>query len=130
MSEKARMAKRIARNNANKNKSVNLCSMIKSGSYDCYENTDYGQCVDKCLVQEINYLNAIGIKTIGCCCGHNRMDPYIQVSPSFIPKMKEIGYIQRPIVCGNGQWCFYPKTKLPSNTGAKILKSFYDKKER
>ena len=48
------------------------CIDIDFGSYDCYEETDFGFSVDKCLVYEINQLNNMGIKTIGCCCGHGK----------------------------------------------------------
>ena len=48
--------------------------------------------VDKCLVPEIHDLWTAGIHTRGCCCGHNRREPYICVAPQSIEKMKTMGY--------------------------------------
>lgn len=49
-------------------------------------------CVDTCLAEEVKYLWSIGITTTGCCCGHNKVEPYIGVIDSDIPRMKELGY--------------------------------------
>ncbi len=88
------------------------CKNIEFGSYDCYESTEYGFDVDSCLVGEINRLNADGIKTIGCCCGHGKQQGYIQVAPDFVDKMFELGYEQLSVDAnGNGQWCFKPQTR-------------------
>ena len=90
------------------------CKDVKFGTYDCYEDTVHGFPVDGCLVGEINRLNNDGIKTIGCCCGHGKMQGYIQVAPEYVDKMLELGYEQLPVDAdGNGQWCFKPKTLLP-----------------
>lgn len=89
----------------------NPCENIKFGSYDCYEETAYGFSVDRCLVEEINQLNSLGVKTIGCCCGHNKLQGFIQVISQDINKMIQLGYKQRSIdENGNGKWCFIPKT--------------------
>jgi hypothetical protein len=52
----------------------------------------YRVSIDKCLVDEIKHLWSLGIKTTGCCCGHNIVPPYIGVTDDCIPKMKELGY--------------------------------------
>lgn len=89
------------------------CSKIKFGSYDCYKETKLGFSVDKCLIEEIDSLNDIGINTIGCCCGHAKSRGYIQVTPSHCDKMIELGYEQLSLdEYGNGEWCFKPKTFL------------------
>lgn len=49
-------------------------------------------CIDKCLEDEIKYLWSIGISTTGCCCGHNKIAPFIGVIDSDIQRMKKIGY--------------------------------------
>lgn len=49
-------------------------------------------CVDKCLEEEIKDLWNKGIRTMGCCCGHNVATGFIQVVKEDIPKMKELGY--------------------------------------
>lgn len=87
------------------------CKQIQFGSYDCYVQTKYGFDVDKCLIDEINKLNDFGIKTIGCCCGHDKKQGFIQVSPEYVNTMINLGYQQLPIdEHGNGLWCFKPKT--------------------
>ena len=90
------------------------CRHVGLGTYDCYDETKFGFCVDFCLVPEINRLNGVeGIKTVGCCCGHGRQEGYVQVAPEWIPKMIELGYEQTSPEDGNGYWCFKPKTSLP-----------------
>lgn len=101
------------------------CSSIDFGSYKCAVRTDY--CipyVDKCLVQEINYLNARGIQTIGCCCGHAKKDKnghylsYIQVDSKSVGKIIALGYEWRQVdENGNGPWCFKPKSYFPWQIG-------------
>lgn len=93
------------------------CSEI--GTYDCYVEVPGTKIYcDKCLATEIKLLNEMGIKTIGCCCGHGKGKDYsyIQVAPECCEKMKELGYVQQPIdEYGNGQWCFEPKSVLLTN---------------
>lgn len=85
------------------------------GTYRCYVTVPgYDICCDKCLATEIRMLNDIGIKTIGCCCGHGEGNGYIQVSPEYVDKMKRLSYTERkPDSNGNGPWCFIPKSILP-----------------
>lgn len=52
-----------------------------------------GICVDACIAFEVSTLWRMGIKTTGCCCGHNRHKPYIGVTDEFIPAMKALGYV-------------------------------------
>jgi len=49
-------------------------------------------CVDKCISEEIKYLWSIGIRTTGCCCGHNIIGGYIGVIDEDIEFMKRLGY--------------------------------------
>jgi hypothetical protein len=49
-------------------------------------------CIDACLVPEIKHLWNMGIRTQGCCCGHNEIDPHILVHKDDIEKMKNLGY--------------------------------------
>lgn len=53
-------------------------------------------CIDKCLKEEIIYLWSLGITTTGCCCGHNKISPYIGVDDKDIKTMKELGYDVHP----------------------------------
>ena len=84
------------------------CRNVGFGTYDCYEATKYGVDVDSCLVGEINRLNNQGIKTIGCCCGHGLRGGYIQVTPTDVDKMLEMGYEAE-----GEKWCFKPRTSTP-----------------
>lgn len=84
------------------------CRNVGFGTYDCYDATKYGFDVDSCLVGEINRLNNQGIKTIGCCCGHGRRGGYIQVTPTDVDKMLEMGYEEE-----GERWCFKPRTSIP-----------------
>lgn len=53
--------------------------------------------VDACLVGEIKYLWRRGIRTTGCCCGHNKnTHAFISVIKEDIPKMESLGYIIAP----------------------------------
>lgn len=91
-----------------------ICENVPFGSYACYETIEeLNICVDKCLVKEIKELNEMGIKTIGCCCGHRRLQGFIQVQRNYVSKMKELGYEQIPVdKNGHGKWCFKPKIQF------------------
>ena len=49
-------------------------------------------CIDKCLKDEIIYLWDQGIKTTGCCCGHNKVKPMINVNYKSEERMLKLGY--------------------------------------
>jgi hypothetical protein len=49
-------------------------------------------CVDPCIVDEIKYLWSKGIITYGCCCGHNKLQPMVNVDEKNIQKMLDMGY--------------------------------------
>jgi len=49
-------------------------------------------CIDNCILNEVQYLWSLGIKTTGCCCGHNKLDGFIGVEFDDIEKMKNLGY--------------------------------------
>lgn len=96
-----------------------VCNNSRIGEYKCYveifSSPQSGKkpiAVDTCLQHEIWYLNKkCGINTIGCCCGHGRKTPYIQVSEKYVQKMHELGYKPLPEEAdGQGKWCFKPKT--------------------
>ena len=68
-------------------------------------------CVDACLKEEIIVLWSAGIRTTGCCCGHNELMGYIGVIGEDIPRMKAMGYEVRPNTCRPGdEDSFKPKT--------------------
>ena len=48
--------------------------------------------IDKCLSDEIQHLWSLGIHTLGCCCGHNKMKGFIQVERTDFKKMMDLGY--------------------------------------
>jgi hypothetical protein len=77
------------------------CKNIENGSYGNqimipkpnhikYNNSMI--CIDRCIADEIISLWRLGIKTTGCCCGHNNLPGYVGVENSDIPKMKALGY--------------------------------------
>ena len=83
------------------------CVNVKMGSYDnqiivnrpkCMINRTEGSsnpdkiCLDKCIAEEVQYLWSLGIKTTGCCCGHNIQEGYIGVIDKDILIMKKGGY--------------------------------------
>ena len=48
--------------------------------------------IDKCLSGEIGELWQLGVETTGCCCGHNKVRPMINVKPEYHNKMIKLGY--------------------------------------
>jgi len=94
------------------------CVDVDIGSYDnqiCLNAPEHMNykflCIDKCLIDEIKYLWSLGIKTTGCCCGHNKIEGFIGVEFDDIPKMKALGYIvRRNEIRPNDEDSFYPKT--------------------
>lgn len=97
------------------------CRSVGFGTYECIDVTKENITVDYCLSPEIQRLRNDGIETIGCCCGHGRLQGYIQVDPKFVETMKQNGYKQLPLdKFGNGHWCFKPKTSLPKPIADKL----------
>lgn len=106
------------------------CKDIDYGTYQCAYNIyvpwlcklpyeDDGQkkqkavCIDKCLLPEILRLWEAGIKTTGCCCGHGKSEPFINVIEDDIQKMKDLGYqVQYNPFRPETEDTFYPKTVL------------------
>lgn len=97
------------------------------GSHDCSELVIYNNeqhriiGVDKCLIPEIQSLWLRGITTIGCCCGHKRGTPYIQVDQFDSEKMYKLGYKRQEPKMGKdgflyGLDCFTPKTNFKKLT--------------
>ena len=82
------------------------CVNVKMGSYDnqvellrpkCMIGRTEGTtsntiCIDKCIAEEIKYLWSLGIRTTGCCCGHNKQEGYIGVIGKDMEIMKKGGY--------------------------------------
>ena len=82
------------------------CVNVKMGSYDnqvivdrpkCMIGRTEGSsnnkiCLDKCIAEEVQYLWSMGIRTTGCCCGHNIQSGYIGVIETDIEFMKKCGY--------------------------------------
>jgi hypothetical protein len=73
------------------------CKNIEIGSYD---NQDWlinwwnfkKIYIDKCLITEMYFLWSKKIRTTGCCCGHNKKKPYINVIESDHEKMVNLNY--------------------------------------
>lgn len=85
--------------------------------------------VDKCLSTIIEDLWSLGIKTTGCCCGHNTDLGYIGVLPDCIANMKELGFMvrfnpSRP----DAEDSFYPSTayamRLKENRTMEVLSTY------
>ncbi|MGI9582636.1 hypothetical protein ACR1PO_15685 [Chryseobacterium sp. RRHN12] len=51
-------------------------------------------CIDPCIIDEVKELWSLGIKTLGCCCGHNKAEPFVNVHEKDIQKMLSLGYVQ------------------------------------
>lgn len=102
------------------------CKDIGFATYDCAYNImlpwlgDDGKphtvAIDKCLLPEVVSLWERGIKTTGCCCGHDKVEcqpPFIGVREEYIPQMKELGYQVQFNPCRpDGEDSFIPKTVL------------------
>jgi hypothetical protein len=59
--------------------------------------------VDKCIAEEIKWLNSQGVRTEGSCCGHGKSYSQALIKPSSVNKAKELGY--NPIYLDNvGLW--------------------------
>lgn len=100
------------------------CKDIGFGTYDCCYNImppfrcGFGNgfkdvAIDKCLIREIIDLWEKGIKTTGCCCGHDKTEPFIGVEFEDIDKMKALGYkVQHNPCRPEDEDSFIPKTKM------------------
>lgn len=101
------------------------CRNVEIGSYDNQvllrrmphmyartEGTTRDQInVDRCLADEILKLWRAGIRTTGCCCGHNQLDGFIGVVDDDVPVMERLGYERRPNETdASRRDGFYPKS--------------------
>ena len=78
------------------------------------EDGRVGVTVDACLALEVYRLWKAGIRTTGCCCGHNVAPSYIGVVPEHIEQMKAMGYEVQHNPCRPGdEDSFIPKS-IPS----------------
>lgn len=48
--------------------------------------------VDSCIAYEIQQLNDMGVKTLGCCCGHGNALPQCLIDATSISKCINLGY--------------------------------------
>ena len=65
-------------------------------------------CLDKCIAPEICDLWDNGIETTGCCCGHNKARPMINVKERHHEDMVDLGY--KFWVNEFGVKCYTPKS--------------------
>jgi hypothetical protein len=82
---------------------------------ECYKESGKTNIfVDACIADEIKNLWVRGIRTTGCCCGHNRKFPYIGVVPEDIEKMRAMGYKPQFNQCRPAdEDTFFPKIYYP-----------------
>jgi hypothetical protein len=65
-------------------------------------------CIDKCMLEEIKKVWSYGVRTSGCCCGHNQKKPYIGVlDDKSAVIMRLLGYKQMPEMDGSYNHHFY-----------------------
>lgn len=69
-------------------------NFIKFNSPTVLDKSDYKNqiSIDECLKNEILYLWSKGVKTTGCCCGHNSYDGFISVTEDCYDMMYKLGY--------------------------------------
>lgn len=90
------------------------CKNVEIGSYTnqtilSSPNWDRNDiCVDTCLKDEILKLWSLGGVTTGCCCGHNKVEPMINVDKNSIKLMEIMGY--NYTINKFGIKCFKPKS--------------------
>lgn len=94
-----------------------MCNHSEIQNYECMVQVPFGKrfCCDMCLEEELFDLWGKGVHTVGSCCGHGKMQAYIQVDGvDAVVKMNEMGYELLPEESsGCGKNCYKPKTYLP-----------------
>ena len=83
--------------------------------YECAKQVEgHNFCADKCLHDEIIYLNEMGIKTYGCCCGMHincgDNDAFINISKDDIDRSIKLGYLG--YINEFGAVCLRPNTRI------------------
>jgi len=54
--------------------------------------SNYGICVDRCIVDQVVELWEAGIRTYGSCCGHNKTEGFINVGEEDYEKALLLGF--------------------------------------
>lgn len=67
--------------------------------------------IDRCLVEEIQFLWSKGIVTTGSCCGHGIQQGMINVVESSVEQMMQLGYAKQDVAEGFCEHTFIPKSK-------------------
>lgn len=62
-------------------------------------------CLDKCMAKPIMSLWAAGLKTLNCCCGHNKDIPSIIIPEDADPKAYAKILTRYPSTFLIGKWC-------------------------
>ena len=79
-------------------KTTCMCINVDMGSCDAQVSmrAPNGKwvCIDACLATEIAWLWLLGVPTIECCCGHNKVSGYIAVADEHSERMRELGYFE------------------------------------
>jgi hypothetical protein len=58
--------------------------------------------VDACIADEVQFLNDVGIHTLGSCCGHGEPDkfPHVLIDPDSTELAQSLGYNPEPYETG------------------------------
>lgn len=70
----------------------------------------FGIPVDRCIAEQVIELWEAGIKTLGCCCGHNKETGFINVAAEDFDKALSLGF-EKYTYPGNTQRNDTVKTK-------------------
>lgn len=53
--------------------------------------------IDPCIADQIKALWILGIETLGCCCGHNKLPAFVDVQKEDFELMHSMGFEKIPV---------------------------------
>lgn len=80
-------------------------------------------CIDRCILETVQHLWSLGIRTIGSCCGHG--DPrlaYVAVLDADITAMRSLGLRTIP---GENAYVFHIRERVPENVWKRLARKLY-----
>lgn len=62
--------------------------------------------IDSCIASEVQYLNNMGVVTLGSCCGHGVDDhpPHVLIENDSVNLIEQLGYFPTPYIYANGDF--------------------------
>ena len=79
--------------------------------------------IDRCILETVQYLWSLGIRTIGSCCGHGDQKlAYVAVVDADVPAMESLGLRTVP---SENAYVFHIRERIPESAWKRLARKLY-----